>query len=138
MELRYSGPSGDALRDTRSTGVASKVAHLISERAMLAQVQRGAVPEAEWREALRAICEDAHADGVAPEHLLVELKQAIGILCDAGSVPYGPARMEFTSRVVTLCIEEYYAGPGVPRDGGDSGRRRLVTPPVGTKARGSG
>jgi len=73
---------------------------------------RGALPEPEWREALRAICEDARADDVQSERLLVELKQAVGILCDTCLVPHGPARMEFMSRVVTLCIEEYYAERG--------------------------
>jgi hypothetical protein len=108
MELRYSGPSSDAPRASGGSRVAIKVAHLISQRAMLEQVRRGAVPEPEWREALRAICEDARADQVPSEQLLVELKQALAILCDTCLVPHGPARAEFTSRVVTLCIEEYY------------------------------
>ena len=109
MELRYAGPSGDALRASQRLGVATKVRHLISQRATLAQVQPGAVLEPEWREALRGICEDAHAEAVAPEQLLVELKQALGILCDTCLVPHGPARTEFTNRVVSLCIEEYFA-----------------------------
>ena len=113
MELRYSGPSSDALRTKGGAGVSSKVAYLISRRAMLAQVQRGAVPEPEWREALRVICEDARADDVPPERLLADLKQALRILCDTCLVPHGPARTEFTSRVVTLCIEEYYDGQDV-------------------------
>jgi hypothetical protein len=117
MELRYSGASSDALRASGGSGVAIKVAHLIDHRAMLAQVRRGAVPEPEWREALRGICEDARADDVAPENLLVELKQALRILCDTCSVPHGPARTEFTSRVVTLCIEEYYSADGGEHDG---------------------
>jgi hypothetical protein len=49
---------------------------------------------------------------VPPEQLLREVKEAVAILCDTCAVPYGPARMEFTSRVVTLCIEEYYACAG--------------------------
>ena len=112
MELRFSEPSSDGPRASGGSGVAIKIAHLISQRAMLEQVRRGAVPEPEWREALRAMCEDARADDVQPERLLVELKQALGILCDTCLVPYGPARMEFMSRVVTLCIEEYYAERG--------------------------
>jgi hypothetical protein len=57
---------------------------------------------------------DAHADDVPPEQLLVELKQALGVLCDACAAPLGPARAELTNRVVTLCIEEYYAGRAEP------------------------
>jgi hypothetical protein len=78
-------------------------------------VRQGTVPEPEWRDALRAICEDAHRDGVPAEQLLVELKRAIGILCDAFAVPQAPARWEFTSRVMTVCIEEFYAPAGEPR-----------------------
>lgn len=115
MELRYVGPSGAVQRNAGSLGVASRVAPLVSQRAMLAQVRQGAVPEPQWRDALRAICEDAHHDGVPAEQLLVELKRAIGILCDAFAVPRGPARWEFTSRVVTLCIEEFYASAGEAR-----------------------
>jgi hypothetical protein len=109
MELQHSGTSGAAPQARAIVGVATRVAELVSERALWAQVERGAVPEAEWRAALRAMCDDAHADQVPPEQLLVELKQAVGILCDACAVPHGPTRAEFTNRVVTLCIEEYYA-----------------------------
>lgn len=109
MELQLSGTSGAAPRARAIVGVATRVAELVSERALWAQVERGAVPEAEWRAALRAMCDDAHADQVPPEQLLVELKQAVGILCDTCAVPHGPTRAEFTNRVVTLCIEEYYA-----------------------------
>jgi hypothetical protein len=110
MELQHSGTSREAPR-VRATGdVAIRITDLVSDRALWEWVQRGAEPEAEWRAALRRICEDAHADDVLPEELIVELKQALGILCDACAVPHGPPRAEFTNRVVTLCIEEYYAG----------------------------
>ena len=112
MDFRYVGVSGDASRAGSVAGVASKVADLLSDGRMQAQVRNGAVPEAPWREAIRAMCEEAHATGVPPEQLLREVKEAVAILCDTCAVPYGPARMEFTSRVVTLCIEEYYACAG--------------------------
>jgi len=53
--------------------LASSVHHF-RFRDRLLQVQRGAVAEAEWRAALRTICDDAHADEVPPEQLLVELR----------------------------------------------------------------
>jgi hypothetical protein len=65
-------------------------------------VRRGAGPERQWRDALHAICEEARAESVVPERRLVEVKQALGILCDRYKVPPGPARTESTSRVVTL------------------------------------
>jgi hypothetical protein len=123
MELQHKGTSREAPRASAIIGVATRVTDLVSERALWAQVQRGAVPEAEWRAALRTICEDAHADEVPPEQLLVELKQAVGILCDGCAVPHGPTRAEFTNRVVTLCIEEYYAGRAEP---GTAVRRRYT------------
>ena len=85
------------------------MATLLSDRAVQAQVRRGAVPEPQWRDALHEICEEARAQSVVPEQLLIEVKQALGILCDTYKVPHGSARIEFMSRVVTLCIEEYYA-----------------------------
>jgi hypothetical protein len=112
MDFRYVGVSGNAPRAGSVAGVASKVADLLSDGRMQAQVRKGAVPEAPWREALRSMCDEAHATGVPPEQLLREVKEAVAILCDTCAVPYGPARMEFTSRVVTLCIEEYYAFAG--------------------------
>ena len=112
MDFRYVGVSGAASRAGNVAGVASKVADLLSDGRMQAQVRKGAVPEAPWRDALRAMCDEAHATGVPPEQLLREVKEAVAILCDTCAVPYGPARMEFTSRVVTLCIEEYYAFAG--------------------------
>jgi hypothetical protein len=89
--------------------VAPTVAKLLDDRAVQAQVRRGAVPEPQWRDALRAMCQEARAEHIVPEQLLVELKQALGILCDTYGVPHGAARTDFTSRVVTLCIEEYFA-----------------------------
>ena len=91
------------------TRVEPRMARLLSDRAVQAQVRRGAVPEPQWRDALQAMCAEARAESVVPEQLLVELKQALAILCDTYRVPHGAARTEFTSRVVTLCIEEYYA-----------------------------
>ena len=89
--------------------VEPRVARLLSDRALQAQVRSGAVPEPQWRDALHAMCEEARAENVVTEQLLVELKQALGILCDTYGVPHGAARTDFTSRVVTLCIEEYFA-----------------------------
>ena len=109
MELRDQQRSSKAAPSGEHGRVEPTMARLLRDRLLQAQVRQGMVPEPEWRDALHAICEEARAQNVVPEQLLVEVKQALGILCDTYKVPPGPARTEFTSRVVTICIEEYYA-----------------------------
>jgi hypothetical protein len=110
----------DFQHDTRMGGdpfrVSSKLAGLVSGESMRAQVKRGVVPETQWRRALREMCEEARSVGVPSEQLLIEVKQALGILCETCGVPHGTSRTEFTSRVVSLCIEEYYAGVATPAE----------------------
>jgi len=86
-----------------------RIARVVREGALQAQVRVGVVPEAQWRRAIRDICDEAHADDIPPERLVKEIKEALRVLCDACHVPHGSARTDFTQRVVTLCIEEYYA-----------------------------
>jgi hypothetical protein len=115
MDFRYVGVSGDAARVTRVAAVASKVADFLQEGVVQAHGRRGFGDEPQWRTALREMSEEAHAAGVPVEQLLIEVKQALGILCDTCAVPYGPARTDFTNRIVTLCIEEYYSAPTAPQ-----------------------
>ena len=114
MDFHYDRVAGEATPRHHSMDVSPRLANLLSDRAMQEQVQRGAVPEPQWRSTLRVMCDEARTACVPAEQLLIEIKQALGILCDTCDVPHGSARTEFTSRVVTLCIEEYYAG--VARD----------------------
>ena len=109
MGFRHVEESGDTLRPLTVADIESKVATVVNRFAVRSQVRHGVLPESRWRGALREMCGEAHTDGVPPEQLLVELKRALSILCDACSVPRGQERDAFTSRVVTLCIEEYYA-----------------------------
>ena len=101
-------PSGARPRDER-VSVASKIGQLARTGVVPSQVSRGVTPEAEWRKALHAMCEEARLASVPPEQLLREIKQALAVLCDTCGVPYGPSRTAFTSRVVTQTIEEYFA-----------------------------
>jgi hypothetical protein len=71
---------------------------------------RGPVPSAQWRQALRLVCQDARRSDVPIEQLLVALKQALAPLCDVFGVPHGQDRVAFTSHLVTICIEEFYRG----------------------------
>jgi hypothetical protein len=73
-------------------------------------VRTGRAPAspAQWRPALRLVCEDAHRSNVPIEQLLVALKQALIPLCDVFGVPHGRERAAFVGRLVTICIEEFY------------------------------
>jgi len=108
---------GESLAFNGLVGVASKVARLAQRGTLQRQVNRGLIPEADWRGALRTMCEEARIANVPPEQLLIELKQALAVLCDACGVPYGPPRTEFTSRLVTMTIEEYYGARAGCADG---------------------
>jgi len=79
--------------------------------AVQAQLQaRHALPAARWRHALRLLCEEARRCGLGPEHVLVTLKEAVRRACDAPDVHAGRQRAALTSRLVTLCIEEFFGG----------------------------
>ena len=109
MDFRYVGTPSNAARVTRAAGVASKVAEFLQDRVIQAHGRNAFAAEAEWRSVLREMSEEARAARVPAEQLLVEIKQALRILYDTCDVPYGPERVEFTNRIVTLCIEEYYS-----------------------------
>ena len=80
-------------------------------RRSVARLARGLTPDGELRESLRIACGDAHSRGMRAEHLLIALKGVLDeAITDAG-VARGPVREEITRRVVTLCIDEYYALP---------------------------
>ena len=114
MDFGYVAAPGDATRVHRVADVASKAAEFLQKDVRQTQGREGFTAEAEWRTALRELSEEARATGVRVEQLLIEVKQALGILYDTCGVPYGPARTAFTDRVVTLCIDEYYSSVAEP------------------------
>lgn len=62
-----------------------------------------------WRACARAICGDARTRGARIEELIISLKRAWATLPDVERVPRQD-RARLLSRLVTLCVEEYY-GP---------------------------
>ena len=114
MDFGYVTAPGDATRVSQVADVASRAAEFLQEGVRQAHGREGFAAEAEWRTALRELSEEARATGVRVEQLLIEVKQALGILYDTCAVPYGPARTAFTDRVVTLCIDEYYGSVTEP------------------------
>lgn len=113
MDFRYVVAPGDATRVNGVADVASRAAEFLQRDVTQAHGRDGFAAEAQWRTALREMSEEARATGVPVEQLLIEVKHALGILHDTCEVPYGPARTEFTNRVVTLCIDEYYSARSV-------------------------
>jgi len=103
-----------ATRTGRFAHVASRAAEFLQNGVTQAHGRAAFDGEAQWRSALREMSNEARAAGVPVEQLLIELKQALEILYDTCAVPLGPARGEFTNRVVTFCIDEYYRSVAEP------------------------
>ncbi len=70
---------------------------------------RGRLSEAELRRAIRSVCVEARRHGVRAEQLLVVFKRALVSALDAHGVPVGEERDGISARLVSACIEEFYA-----------------------------
>lgn len=64
----------------------------------------------ELRSALHAMAAEAHAKSVAPEQLLVALKDIWYSLPVVRGMHDPAEQIRLLQRVVTMCIKEYYAG----------------------------
>jgi hypothetical protein len=66
---------------------------------------------AEWelRTDLQAVCREAKRYDLRVEHLIVAFKDAWRTLPEARTLGQGPQGQEFLSRVITLCIAEFYS-----------------------------
>jgi hypothetical protein len=109
MDVSFEMVSGDRPLARGPLGEAHTLGDLLGNQLVQSIVQRGVV-EAQWRSGLRVMCEEARAERVPAERFLGDVRQALGILCERCGVPEGRARVEFTKRIETLCLEEYYAG----------------------------
>ena len=92
-----------------SSGPTLSAAGLGAVRCALQAQLRQSLPEQSLRQALRLLCDDARRHGIQPEQLIVLLKQAWLTLPEIHSLPAGALRREPLARVVTLCIQEFYA-----------------------------
>lgn len=110
MDFSFEAVSGDGPLARGPSGEAHTLGELLGNQFMQSIVQRGVLAETEWRSGLRVMCDEARAARVPAERFLGDVRQALGILCERCGVPHGLARAEFTTRIVTLCLEEYYAG----------------------------
>ncbi len=76
--------------------------------ALQAQLENRALP-GELRRAIHVMCGEARRKDLRAEQLLVVFKQTLTSLPEMEQLPRGPERNDFLSRIVTMCIEEFYA-----------------------------
>ena len=88
-------------------------AHAALRCALGGQLRRSVYDEPistpQMRRALRLLCEDARRRGVRAEQLVVVIKQAWASLPETRWRPGDDRGAVILERVVSLCIEEYYA-----------------------------
>lgn len=65
--------------------------------------------EPDLRRALRTVCAEAHRRHLRAEQLLILFKQAWSSLPEVEQLPRGIERDELLGRIITVCIEEFYA-----------------------------
>ena len=85
--------------------------------------ERSVTPE--QRLALRQICSAPERMSFAPEDFLIAFKLALVDAANEVGIKPGPQRNDLLSRLVTVCIEEFYRGPlsGDARNVHESGRK---------------
>lgn len=72
----------------------------------------GAPPsDGELRRAMRLVCDDARHRGLRAEQLIITFKQVWATLPEVRKVPRGAEREEMLARLVSMCINEFYAEP---------------------------
>jgi hypothetical protein len=74
----------------------------------------GATPKAvsaEQRLVLRQICSAPERKAFEPEDFLIAFKLALADAANDVGIPPGPERNDFLSRLVSVCIEEFYRYP---------------------------
>lgn len=64
--------------------------------------------DGEIRQAAHLICRDAHRDGLSAEQMLIALKLEWSALPEVVAMRNRPVAEELLSRIVTVCIHEYY------------------------------
>lgn len=82
--------------------------------AMQASLQ-GESPGWDLRRALRTLCDVAHRENLQVEQLLTVLRHAWRSLPEVRELPGGRERDSLLARVVSTCIEEFYAAQDATR-----------------------
>ena len=85
---------------------------LTALRIALQQRLSGATGDAEIRQALRAMSAEARAESLRVEQVIVALKRVWESLPEVRRASDRQEQNRLLERVVTLCIQEYYADQG--------------------------
>jgi len=89
-------------------------AGVVALRSALQAQLRGEWPDGALRRAIRAMCDEAHRNGLRAEQLLVILKDAWSSLPEVARLSPGGTRERLLDRIVTMCVEEFYGPQDVP------------------------
>lgn len=95
-------PHRDLLVEVRSA-IRSAVAMQLSAG------RRSETGGAQLRAAVHGVCVDARKRGIPVERLLIAVKQACASTPEIQSRSSDPQAVEVVNRVVSVCIQEYYA-----------------------------
>ena len=91
---------------------AAKLALSVSEalkRALIAKFFATLDGEQKLRDDMRALCLEAQANGFQVETLIIAFKDAWQSSSEARTFPNGAQGHELLTRIITLCIAEYYS-----------------------------
>ena len=87
--------------------ISSEAAVMAVRSALQAQLQNRA-SSGELRRAIRLMTREARRKDLKAEQLLIVFKRAWHSLPVVDQLPYGPDRADLLSRIITMCIEEFY------------------------------
>ena len=90
----------------------SEFANVVSDalrRAITAKFFATLGADGELRGDLQAVCREAKRHDLRVEHLIIAFKEAWHALPEARMLPQGSQGPEFLSRIITLCIAEFYS-----------------------------
>jgi hypothetical protein len=102
-------------RDAASTSAAPRESELsatirvVLRRALTAKYFAILGADSQLHADLRLICRDAKRQNMRVEYLIIALKDAWRALPEARTLPQGSQGQELLSRIISLCIAEFYA-----------------------------
>lgn len=108
MQRAAESTYGMGVRPAGSPRIVSAAGVTALRSALQAHLRDGAIADEQWRRAIGLMCAEARRADLQPEHLIVALKRAITDTGDAHRLA-PQERQELTRRLVTSCIEEYFA-----------------------------
>jgi hypothetical protein len=88
----------------------SSDAAVVAVRSALQAQLRGESSSQDLQRAIRLMCEEARRKDLRAEQLLIVFKRAWHSLPEVEQLPRGLERTDLLNHVISLCIDEFYAG----------------------------